>query len=183
MRNNIENNSSDIAYKNTYNAGLAVYSSLFYCLPIIVWVISQTVHTQDNFYLIEYWPVKTWAEITHDGMRLLLSIQALIFAIIIPWFSWREKWQHHIISLVILILTPSPLLSVVWLSGGSDVMPIFYGLLSISILAIALLTTVRLLENLPLSTNMKISVRVSIQTISASLLWMFNTTLLTGVGL
>jgi len=161
------------------NFNLAIYSSLFYCLPLVVWTISQTAYTQNT----NDWNAKSWADVTQEGLKILWIVQALIIAIVIPWLSWHKKWRHQISTVLILILMPLPLLSIVWLSGGSTLSALTYGLISLVILSALLLLSTRLIENLPPSHYLKVSGRVIIQILSVSILWKFHEPLLSWVNI
>jgi hypothetical protein len=143
---------------------LAVIISLFYSLPLLVWMMAQLAFIE--------WSPSSLQPLFRQSLFILLLLQSLIIAVL--FINQRDEgWQQETLAALQILFYPLPILTLTWLTGSASLTLTLKGMFLVTLIAAlanCLRHCSRLLPNQPQANTLLALAQLSI----AVVVWNFR---------
>jgi hypothetical protein len=101
-------------------ARVSLVAGIMISLPVVIWAAGIWAEA-DQFYGFA-------PHMLSPGLKAILAAQVIVLTVFVPWFSFRFSWDEIIVSLMVFILVPLPLLCLSWLMNVVSVVVVERGI-------------------------------------------------------
>jgi len=152
----------------------SVWIGIIYTLPLLIWGLLQLSVASGS---------EAISNALQNNINIAILIQASIVSLYVPRLLGKAKPETAYFAILMLISIPWPLFALAWLAGAINASAICFSQGGLMAYALLLLTATRALTHLNLENTHKILALSGLQLATITLVILFPSEWVTGVGL